>query len=48
MILSGQAATGRFTAAVSDSAALMLAYLAVAVICAAVAVYATRIPREGS
>ena len=47
IVLSEQAATGRFTAAVSDSA-LMLPYLAVAVICVAVALYATRIPREVS
>jgi hypothetical protein len=47
IVLSEQAATGRFGAAVSDSA-LMLPYLAVAVICVAVALYATRIPREVS
>jgi len=47
VILSEQAATGRFAAAVSDSA-LMLPYLAVAVVCVAVALYATRIPREVS
>ena len=45
VILSEQAATGRFAAAVSDSA-LLLPYLAVAVICVGVALYATRIPRE--
>jgi hypothetical protein len=44
VILAEQAATGRFAAAVSDSA-LMLPYLAVAVVCVAVALYATRIPR---
>ena len=47
VILSEQAATGRFAAAVSDSA-LMLPYLAVAVVCVAVALCATRIPREVS
>ena len=47
IVLSEQAATGRFAAAVSDSA-LMLPYLAVAVICVGVALYATRIPREVS
>jgi hypothetical protein len=43
-VLSGQAAAGRFTAAVSDSA-LVIPYLAFAACCAAVVVYATRIPR---
>jgi len=43
-VLSGQAADGRFTAAVSNSA-LILPYLAVAAICAAIALIATRIPR---
>jgi hypothetical protein len=47
VVLSEQAATGRFTAAVSNSA-LMVPYLAAAVICVAVALYATRIPREES
>jgi hypothetical protein len=47
VVLSEQAATGRFTAAVSGSA-LMVPYLAVAVICVAVALYATRIPRGES
>jgi hypothetical protein len=47
IVLSEQAATGRFTAAVSDSA-LTLPYLAVAVVCVAVALCATRIPREVS
>ncbi len=46
-VLCGQVADGRFTAAVSNSA-LILPYLGVAVICAAVAVYATRIPRGTS
>src|SRR5215472_8638484 len=39
IVLSEQAASGRFTAAVSDSA-LRLPYLAVAVVCVAVALYA--------
>jgi hypothetical protein len=43
-VLSGQAADGRFTAAVSNSA-LILPYLAVAAICAAIALISTRIPR---
>jgi hypothetical protein len=43
-VLSGQAADGRFTAAVSNSA-LILPYVAVAAICAAIALIATRIPR---
>jgi hypothetical protein len=47
IVLSEKAATGRFAGAVSDSA-LMLPYLAIAVICVAVALYATRIPREVS
>ena len=47
IVLSEQAATGRFAAAVSDSA-LMLPYLAVAVICVGDALYATRSPREVS
>ena len=46
-VLSGQAAAGRFTAAVSDSA-LVIPYLAFAACCAAVVVYATRIPRGTS
>jgi hypothetical protein len=44
VILSEKAATGQFAAAVNDSA-LMLPYLAVAVICVAVALYATRTVR---
>jgi hypothetical protein len=44
VILSEQASTGQFAAAVNDSA-LMLPYLAVAVICVAVALYATRTVR---
>ena len=47
IVLSEKAATGRFAGAVGDSA-LMLPYLAVAVICVAVALYATRIPQEVS
>ena len=47
IVLSEQASTGRFDAAVSNSA-LLLPYLAVTVICVAVALYATRIPREVS
>jgi hypothetical protein len=43
-VLSGRVASGRFVAAVTDSA-LVLPYLAVVAGCAAVAVYATRIPR---
>jgi hypothetical protein len=43
-ILGGKAADGRLTAAVTDPA-LTPAYLAAAVICAAVALRATRIPR---
>jgi hypothetical protein len=46
-VLSGQAAAGRFTAAVSDSA-LVIPYLAFAACCAAVVVYTTRIPRGTS
>ncbi len=43
-LLSGQAATGQFTAVVSSSA-LVPAYLAVAAVCAAVVAYATRLPK---
>jgi len=46
-VLSGQAAAGRFAAAVTDSY-LVLPYLAFAAVCAAVAWYATRIPRGTS
>jgi hypothetical protein len=46
-LLSGQAATGQFTAVVSRSA-LVPAYLAIAAICGAVVVYATRISRGTS
>ena len=43
-VLASQAVTGRFTAAVADSA-LILPYLAFAACCGAVAWYATRIPK---
>jgi hypothetical protein len=43
-VLSGQVATGRLTAAVTDSA-LVLPYLAFAAICGAITWYASRIPR---
>jgi hypothetical protein len=46
-VLSGQAAAGRFTAAVTDSS-LVLPYLAFAACCGAIAVYATRIPKGTS
>lgn len=46
-VLAAQAASGRFTAAVTDSA-LVVPYLAFAVCCAAIVVYATRIPRGTS
>jgi hypothetical protein len=46
-VLSGQAADGRFTAAVTDSA-LVVPYLAFAACCGAIVVYATRIPRGTS
>ena len=47
MVLAGQVAEGRFTAAVSDSA-LIPAYLAFAAVCGAIAVYATRMTRGTS
>ena len=43
-VLCGQAASGHFAAAVSDTV-LFLPYLAIGAGCAAVALYATRIPR---
>jgi hypothetical protein len=43
-LLSGQAATGRFTVVVSSSA-LVPAYLAAAAVCGAVVAYATRLPK---
>jgi hypothetical protein len=46
-VLSAQAANGRFTAAVTDSA-LVVPYLAFAACCGAIVVYATRIPRGTS
>ena len=47
LILSEQAATGRYTDAVTGSG-LMLPYLAFAAACVAVALYATRIPKGTS
>ena len=44
IVLSGRVASGRFSAAVTDTV-LFLPYLAIGAGCAAVAVYATRIPR---
>jgi hypothetical protein len=46
-VLSGAAASGRLTTAVTDSA-LILPYLAFAACCGAVVLYATRIPRGTS
>jgi hypothetical protein len=46
-VLSGQAATGRLTAAITNSA-LVFPYLAFAAGCAAIVLYATRIPRGSS
>ena len=46
-VLSGAAAGGQLTTAVTNSA-LVLPYLAFAACCAAVAVYATRIPKGTS
>ena len=46
-VLSGRATSGGFTAAASDSS-LALPYLAFAVCCGAVVLYATRIPRGSS
>jgi hypothetical protein len=46
-VLGGQAAAGRFTAAVSSSS-LVLPYLAFAACCGAIAWYATRIPKGTS
>jgi hypothetical protein len=43
-IVTGQAAEGRFTAAITDSF-LVLPYLAIAACCGAVVLFATRIPR---
>ena len=47
LILSEQAATGRYTNAVTDSG-LLLPYLAFAAVCVAVAVYATKTVRGSS
>ena len=46
-VLSGQAADGRFSAAVTDSA-LVLPYLAFAACCGALVLHATRTPRGSS
>ncbi|MEV0808174.1 hypothetical protein [Micromonospora sp. NPDC050200] len=46
-LMSGQAAAGRLTAAVTDSA-LMLPYLAFTACCAAIVLFATRTPRGTS
>jgi hypothetical protein len=46
-VLAGQAAAGKLTVVVT-AAVLILPYLAVAACCAAIAVYATRIPRGTS
>ena len=43
-VLSGRVASGHFAAAVTDTV-LFLPYLAIGAGCAAVALYATRIPR---
>lgn len=46
-VLAGQAAAGRLTAVITDSA-LVLPYLAFAAVCGVVVLYATRIPRGTS
>jgi hypothetical protein len=46
-VLSGRAAAGQFTAAVS-APVLVAPYLAFAVCCVAVVLYVTRIPRGSS
>jgi hypothetical protein len=46
-VLAARAAAGRFTAALTESS-LVLPYLAFALCCGAIAVYATRIPRGTS
>jgi hypothetical protein len=43
-VLSGRVASGHFAAAVTDTI-LFLPYLAIGAVCAAIALYATRIPR---
>ena len=47
VVLAGQAASGRLTAVITDTA-LVLPYLAFAAVCAAIAWAATRIPRGTS
>ncbi|HEY2269558.1 MAG TPA: hypothetical protein VGI96_43545 [Streptosporangiaceae bacterium] len=44
IVLSGRVASGRFSAAVTDTV-LFLPYLAIGAVCAAIVLYATRIPR---
>jgi hypothetical protein len=44
IVLSGRVASGHFADAATDTA-LFLPYLAIGAVCAAVALYATRIPR---
>ena len=44
IVLSGRVASGHFAAAVTDTV-LFLPYLAIGAVCAAIALYATRIPR---
>ena len=44
IVLSGRVASGHFAAAVTDTV-LFLPYLAIGAVCAAITVYATRIPR---
>lgn len=46
-VLAGQAAAGRLTAVITDSA-LVLPYLAFAAVCGVIVLYATRIPRGTS
>jgi hypothetical protein len=46
-VLAGRAASGRLTAAITDSS-LVLPYLAFAAICGAIVLYVTRIPRGTS
>ena len=44
IVLSGRVASGHFAAVVTDTV-LFLPYLAIGAVCAAIAIYATRIPR---
>jgi hypothetical protein len=44
IVLSGWVASGRSSAAVTDTV-LFLPYLAIGAVCAAIVLYATRIPR---